>query len=294
MTRRGDGGGFPVAADDGDGDGDGYALVVAVLAMALLAILSLTLVTASRGMLTGAGAGIAHARLVAAADAGTAIALHELALADRARRWNIDGTPHALRFDGVALAVRIEDERGKIPLDQLTDDQARAMFATLGLAGADLDVATDSFLDWLDPDDDARANGAEAAWYAPLGRRPRNGPLRSLDELGLIRGITPAMVERLRPVSTVYQSPGFGFDERYAPPFALAVMTSAANPAVIERQRQLAGERPALDLNAADQLIGRPLTIRVVARAGGGTVRRATVVELTGAAARPFIVRRVE
>ena len=62
--------------------------------------------------------------------------------------------------------------------------------------------------------------------------------------------------------------------------------------AVIERQRELAGERPALDITPPINLVGRALTIRVRAEAApDGRFEAASVVELTGRPERPYLVR---
>ena len=273
----------------------GYALVTAVLAMAVLSLMALTLTTNARGTMAGATATIASARLGAAADAGLMIAIHGLAQ-ERERRWSIDGRQRALRFDGIDVFIQIEDERGKIPLNQVTDEQVRTIFEALGIDGTDLEVAVDSFLDWRDDDDDVRPSGAEAPYYAALGRSPRNGQLRTIDEVVLIRGITPAMVERLRPASTIYGIDREGFDDRYASPLALAAMSGGGlgSPAVIQRERELAGQRPAIELGPDETLVGRPLLIRVETRDGDAKVRRATVIELTGSRIRPYVIRQYE
>jgi len=55
----------------------------------------------------------------------------------------------------------------------------------------------DAIVDWVDPDDDARSNGAESSFYLSNpggGYRAKNGPLNSLDELLLIRGVTPQLL----------------------------------------------------------------------------------------------------
>lgn len=63
------------------------------------------------------------------------------------------------------------------------------------LPGMELDVA-DAILDWIDADDTAREAGAELSYYQSLPQpyRPRNGPIRSLDELLLVRGVTAEML----------------------------------------------------------------------------------------------------
>lgn len=54
------------------------------------------------------------------------------------------------------------------------------------------DVA-DAILDWLDTDDEPRSDGAEFDYYQGLNPpyEPRNGPIVALEELLLVRGVTP-------------------------------------------------------------------------------------------------------
>ena len=63
----------------------------------------------------------------------------------------------------------------------------------LGLPGMTEDIA-DAILDWLDEDEDPRPMGAEFSdYYMNLQPqyRPTNGPLQSIEQLLLVRGITP-------------------------------------------------------------------------------------------------------
>jgi general secretion pathway protein K len=272
----------------------GYALVTAVVAMAVLALASLAILQSARGVLTGAAAANDRARMVAAADAGTVLAIHALADDDRAKRWSIDGRTRETTFDHIALTIRVEDERGKIPINLINDEQVRAMFEALGAQGARLDALTDAFLDWRDDDDDVRPAGAERDYYARFGRTPRNGELHSVDELADIKGMTPDLAARLRRNITLVTASGQGFDDRYATPLALAVMSGGGTdtPAVIQRQRELDGQRPAIDLADNETLAGRMLMIRVNARgANGAAYERRTIIELTGSPARPLLVR---
>jgi len=55
----------------------------------------------------------------------------------------------------------------------------------------------DNIVDWVDPDDDPRTNGNESSYYLGLpggGYRCKNGPLNSLDEMLLIKGVTPQLL----------------------------------------------------------------------------------------------------
>ncbi len=54
----------------------------------------------------------------------------------------------------------------------------------------------DCILDWLDPDDDVREFGAESSYYGSLSPpyAPRQGPMASIEELLLIKGVTPDLL----------------------------------------------------------------------------------------------------
>jgi len=54
----------------------------------------------------------------------------------------------------------------------------------------------DSILDWIDSDDEARENGVESDFYQGLspGYAAKNGPMDSLDEILLVRGVTPQLL----------------------------------------------------------------------------------------------------
>lgn len=65
----------------------------------------------------------------------------------------------------------------------------------MGLPGMTPDVA-EAILDWLDEDDEPREFGAEAEYYStlPSPYMPKNGPLDSVEELLLVRGVTPQLL----------------------------------------------------------------------------------------------------
>jgi len=65
----------------------------------------------------------------------------------------------------------------------------------MGLPGMTPDIA-DAILDWLDDDDDVREFGAELDFYSGLDPpyAPRNGPLETVEELLLVRGVTPDLL----------------------------------------------------------------------------------------------------
>jgi general secretion pathway protein K len=275
----------------------GYASIAAIAAIAVLATLAVSLLEGSERRISAALTEVEAAKASAAADAGLPIALDGLLVSDRAGRWSIDGRQRHVDFAGSRLTITIEDERGKVPLNLLDEQTAMRLVQTAGMgSGEAAKVAADSLLDWTDEDEDIRRFGAEADFYRQQGIRPPNGPWRSIDELARVRGFNPVSVERLRSYVTVNFGSG-GFDARFAQPDAIGVMLEGGtdSPEAIQRRRELAGQRVAIELGDPVELIGRPLTIAVVAqRPSGARASQRTVIELTGSPRRPYVIRSFE
>jgi general secretion pathway protein K len=267
----------------------GYAMVVAVTGMMAFGYIAFQAVASNRGAIAVVTGQYEHAKLEAAADAGIAIAIHGLAIQDQQKRWPIDGSPQALTLGGMVLSVSVEDERGKVPMNRLDEDQVRAMFTQAGATGNQLDVLVDSFEDWQDTGDDARPNGAKAAYYAPFGIKERDGPFRTVDELSQIRGMDDDLFEKLKPALTVFFGDAGGFSVSTAQPLALAVMTNPGS------ENQNLAPMAAYQSTDNTNLIGRPLSVTVNVRdANGGNFDRTAIIELTGSKTTPYWVRYVD
>src|SRR3954447_14900646 len=100
-------------------------------------------------------------------------------------------------FGGTRYGLESESARLNLNTILLADQSGKNAGRTLlmSLPGMTEAIA-DAILDWIDPDDDPREQGAERDYYAALPHpyAPRNGPLASIDELLLIRGVTPALL----------------------------------------------------------------------------------------------------
>jgi hypothetical protein len=92
----------------------------------------------------------------------------------------------------------ITDEGGKLNINSLIklDPTGEVLYnALLKLPDMTADVA-DAIVDWVDADDVVRPSGAESADYQGMAvpYRAKDGPLNSLDELLLVRGVTPQLL----------------------------------------------------------------------------------------------------
>ena len=116
--------------------------------------------------------------------------------------------------DGTAL-VSVEDEERKININRLVlangnapDEQRLAVFRRLlDTLGIDSSLA-DAVVDWTDNDDTPRVGGAESAYYLglPYPYRAKNDLFDTVEELRLVRGVTPEVLDKLRPYVTVHSS----------------------------------------------------------------------------------------
>ncbi len=205
--RRG-GGARPADALGAVGREGGFALLIVLWSLALLALIG-THVTATGRTETQLAANL---RGAAAAEAAADGALHQAVfhlLDPSPRRWPPDGAPREIALPGGAVAVvRIESEQGKVNPNLATAGQLHALLLRLGAeprAAASLAAA---ILDWRTPGQQPRTNGAKEPQYRAAGRdyAPPGRPFESLDELGLVLGMTPELLGRLAPFLSVYQS----------------------------------------------------------------------------------------
>ena len=107
--------------------------------------------------------------------------------------WVTDGRSYLLPFDQGVCEVRVVSEAGKININLASESTLRKIIGNLGLEGEKKDIVVDSILDWRDTDEFYRVNGAENDYYQSL-KEPyycKNGNLDSVEELLLVRGVTP-------------------------------------------------------------------------------------------------------
>jgi general secretion pathway protein K len=126
-----------------------------------------------------------------------------------------DGRWQNEEFGAGGYWVRVVDEGGKINLNRVDEGALRQAFVNLSFDVKASEALTDAILDWRDTDSLARLHGAESDDY--LAQRvpypAKDGPFDTLDELLLVRGVTPALFygqggPGLRDVFTVYSAGG--------------------------------------------------------------------------------------
>jgi general secretion pathway protein K len=105
---------------------------------------------------------------------------------------------HGQLGDGSYL-YRVTDESGKININALTDASGivvKNLLIHSGVSNENADIIVDSILDWKDPDDLHRLNGAESDYYLSLPNpyRAKDANFDTVEELLLVRGVTPEIL----------------------------------------------------------------------------------------------------
>lgn len=117
--------------------------------------------------------------------------------------------------DGFVQVVT-EDENAKINLNEVVkedgkvDEKIRDILIRM-FEAADVDVEIiGAIIDWIDPDDDPLPEGAEDSYYGSLDPPYgcKNGPLDTLSELRMIKGVTDEAYGKISKYLTIYSKKG--------------------------------------------------------------------------------------
>lgn len=89
------------------------------------------------------------------------------------------------------FSVTITDLERKVNINTAPPEALHQALTVMGVDASDIPTITDSILDWIDPDDSTRINGAENDYYEGMNPayEAKNGPIDDLSELLLIKGI---------------------------------------------------------------------------------------------------------
>ncbi|MGH7183195.1 MAG: type II secretion system minor pseudopilin GspK, partial [Nitrospiraceae bacterium] len=186
--------------------------------------------------------------------------------------WALPITNYAIG-DGL-LNAKIEDERGKLNLNDLAVEDAAAkekkvlrfkrLFELLHI-NPDL---VDAIVDWVDKNEVQEPSGAESLYYQSLRPpyRAANDHLETLLELRLIKGMTPEIIEKLSKVVTVY--PKEGGDSKVnlntADPLVIQALDNRITPsmaAAIVQARPFKKDNTDLDRVSSFDQIGKEIRL---------------------------------
>lgn len=118
---------------------------------------------------------------------------------------------YATRLDDGTVQWRygLADEERRLNLNTASEDVLhRLMQDAGGIEAGPALVVAHAIVDWRDADQDARPLGAENFYYQSLSPSYacKDGPFESVEEVQLVKGMTPALLAKIEPYLTVFGS----------------------------------------------------------------------------------------
>ncbi|CCD93741.1 putative General secretion pathway protein K [Bradyrhizobium sp. ORS 375] len=262
--------------------------------VALLMVVALSLSWSSSVSYSLAHNTIAQAGFNALVEAGVNAAIDGLLEPRAERRWRADGRPYRLDFNGTQLSIRLQDELGRIDLNQTDEAMLSSLLQSAGLDAQAAARLTDKIVDWRTATALKHLNGAKDRDYAArdAAYRPRNGPFQSVDELRLVMGMTPEIFARVAPALTVHSGRQF-VDPQLAPLEVLRVlpgMTAQSAEAAAAARASVDSRAGPIEGNPLTALRGRAFTIRTEFSDASRTVVGDVAVRLTENPQQPYWV----
>ena len=191
----------------------GIALVIVLWITILLAAIAVGMSQDSRTQTLLTRNQLALAKARALADGAVERAMYEhLRPPYPEKVWFPNGAVHGWEEDGARLAVSLAYESGRIDVNVAREPLLKGLFTSAaGLEPEAVNRIVDAIMDWRDPDDAKRINGAEAADYRAAGRNyvPANANFETIEELQRVLGMTPEIYAKVADLITVHsRQPG--------------------------------------------------------------------------------------
>lgn len=253
----------------------GFALLIVLWAMVLLALLGTQVTGAGRAETRLAYALRGGAQLQESADAAVYETIWHM-LDGGGDYWPPGAMTRVLDEPAGRVVVTVEDERGKLDVNQVPPGLLQALFSVLG---ADKDTATNvanAVADWRSQQPaGGSADTPLSDQYRSAGRTwgPAGAEFQRLDDLQLVLGMTPELLTAAKPYLTLALEQGPWL--KFADPVVLAAVAKA------KRESQLS-------IEDADQR--GPEVLRIEARAvgkGGAAFTRRVLFRLDGSLSGP-------
>jgi general secretion pathway protein K len=240
----------------------GFALLVVLWTLELIAFIVAHLTASGRTEIRIAGNLVADAMAQAADDGAIFAAIFNQLDPNPDQRWPLNGQAHEVAIGNRRVLVQLEDEAGRINPSTASAALLEALLRTTGSDAESARRLARAIGEWVGSAAAARPHDAVLADYqaAGLDYGPPGEPLETLDELGRVIGMTPAVLAEIRPHLTLF-GPAVP-NPAHADPVVAEALAESAQTA----QTPLPANQPPPDL----------LTLRITATAVGPDNARVT------------------
>lgn len=276
---------------------NGIVLVIILWATVLLTVIMGGLVLAMRTEIRLALTQSAQVRARALAEAGINHVILQLLQADRRQTPSLTLLAKQYRFGAGQVRTYVEDEAGKIDLNQAGPELFDDLLLSAGLRDEPRESLVEAILDFRDPDNLNRLKGLEEEVYQELGLDygPKNARFDTVEELLQIPGMSTKLFKKVRRAITVHS----GLKEvnlTLAPMSVLKAVPNQDPEKLRERlvkERETPGsERSALDLDRryAGTGGGRVFSIRAQGIVANARTSIAAIISLDRIPQRPYTI----
>ena len=183
----------------------GFALLVVLWTLVLIAFIVAHLTASGRTEIRIAGNLVADAVAEAADDGAIFAAIFNQLEPNPDQRWPLNGQAHEIIIGNSRVKVQLEDEAGRVNPSTASPALLEALLRTTGSdpeSGRRLAAAIGQ---WVGSQPGVGPQNAMAAYRAAgLDYGPPGEPLETLDELGRVLGMTPAVLAAIRPHLTLF------------------------------------------------------------------------------------------
>jgi len=173
-------------------DQRGFALLLVLWTVALLALLGTYLVVAARQRVAMASDLRTAATLESAADGAAQHAIFEVLKG----QWTPDGTIRAIRVGTVDVRIALDDEALKLNPNRAPAAELQALLQHLSLSERFAARLAAAIVRWRTPD--------RVPTLAATDGRSAGRPFTRLADLAAVPGMTPDILQTLRPHLTLY------------------------------------------------------------------------------------------
>lgn len=180
----------------------GMALITVLWVVLIVSLVSFTLAAAVRTEMVSAVNSFDSDRALSMAQgAATTVYYGMTRKVDITRDKSpirLEAGEYVFPFETGEARVYFESNAGRIDLNASSDKLLASVFDSVGVDHQKRNELVDSILDWRDADDIPHLYGAEVNDYHNTGDQkeqtlPRNGPFQTVDELLIVKNMTPEL-----------------------------------------------------------------------------------------------------
>jgi len=206
----------------------GFALITVLWILVLIAFIVAHVTANGRTEVRIANNIVANAEAQAAADGAIYQAIFNLSDPEPNHRWPVDGNSRKLLIGHSQVTLQLDNEAWWINPNLAAPALLEALLRVTGSDSESARRLASDISEWAGSAPAPRPPNALLAEYraAGLDYGPPSAPLETLDELGRVVGVTPALLAAIRPHLTLYGPPQP--DSSAADPIVAAALAAAS------------------------------------------------------------------